>query len=226
MPAHLCLLFTLAKEKKEGSRISLQKGDVWFQDLLRKYKNARRPGFSVKPADPAVILFSGDKTGALKGAVGTHEALMMTAMQINAWLSPALELWEDKVALAMPLFHVFGCVGALGTAMVNRSSCILIPDPSDLTDVVKSVKKFKPALMPGEPALYTGIMNHLMVKSGKVKLDSLKLCVVGAAPLMEGWLYTGGTGYREGDGRLLLQISKKKKIKKTGRKKSAVAAAK
>jgi long-chain acyl-CoA synthetase len=38
MPAHLGLLFTLAKEKKEGSRISLQKGDVWFQDLLRKYK--------------------------------------------------------------------------------------------------------------------------------------------------------------------------------------------
>ncbi|MCX5992952.1 MAG: AMP-binding protein, partial [Chloroflexi bacterium] len=226
MPAHLGLLFTLAKEKKEGSRISLQKGDVWFQHLLRKYKNARRPDIEVKPADPAVILFSGGATGAPKGAVGTHGALIMTAMQINAWLSPPLEPWEDKAALAMPLFHVFGCVGALGTAMVNHSSCILIPNPGDLTDVVKNIKKFKPAFMPGEPTFYTGIMNHSLVKSGKVKLDSLKLCVVGAAPLVEGWLYTGDTGYIGGDWRLFLHSSTKKKIKKTGRIKSAVAAAK
>ena len=160
MPAHLGLLFTLAKEKKEGSRISLQKGDVWFQHLLRKYKNARRPDIEVKPADPALILFSGDATGVPKGAVGTHGALIMTAMQVNAWLSPPLELWEDRVVLTMPLFHVFGCVGALGAAMLNHSSCILIPNPRDLTDVVKSIKKYKPAVVLGEPTFYTGIINH------------------------------------------------------------------
>ena len=184
LPAHLGLLFTLAKEKKEGYRISLMKEDVWFQDLLRKYKNAGRPDIEVKPADPAVILFSGGTTGTPKGAVGTHGALMMTAMQINAWLSPVLEQWEDRVALTMPLFHVFGCVGALGTAMVNRSSCILIPNPRDITDVVKSIKKYKPAFMPGVPTFYIGIMNHPLVKSGKVRLSSMKICIVGAAPLM------------------------------------------
>jgi len=184
LPAHLGLLFTLAREKKEGYRISLQKGDVWFQDLLRKYKNARRPDVEVRPADPAVILFSGGTTGTPKGAIGTHEALIMTAMQINAWLSPVLEQWEDRVALTMPLFHVFGCVGALGTAMVNHSSCILIPNPRDITDVVKSIKKYKPAFMLGVPTFYIGIMNHPLVKSGKVRLLSMKICIVGAAPLM------------------------------------------
>jgi len=184
LPAHLGLLFTLAREKKEGYRISLQPGDVWFQDMLRKYKNAPRPDVKVKSEDPAVILFSGGTTGTPKGAVGTHGALIMTAMQINAWLSPVLDQWEDRVALTMPLFHVFGCVGALGTAMVNHSSCVLIPNPRDLTDVVKSIKKYKPAFMPGVPTFYIGIMNHPLVKSGKVTLDSLKLCIVGAAPLM------------------------------------------
>ena len=184
LPAHLGLPFTLAREKKEGYRISLQKGDVWFQDLLRKNRNARRPAVEVKPADPAVILFSGGTTGTPKGAVGTHGALVMTAMQINAWLRPVLEQWEDRVALTMPLFHVFGCVGALGTAMVNHSSCILIPNLRDLMDVVKSIKKYKPAFMPGVPTFYIGIMNHPLVKSGKVTLGSLKLCIVGAAPLM------------------------------------------
>jgi long-chain acyl-CoA synthetase len=178
------MLFTLAREKKEGYRISLGTGDVWFQDLLKKYKNSSRPDIEVKPSDPAVILFSGGTTGTPKGAVGTHGALVMTAMQINAWLSPSLEPWEDRVMLTMPLFHVFGCVGALGTAMMNHSSCVLVPNPRDLTDVVKSIKKYHPAFMPGVPTFYIGIMNHPLVKSGRVTLKSMKLCIVGAAPLM------------------------------------------
>ncbi|MFA5399980.1 MAG: long-chain fatty acid--CoA ligase [Dehalococcoidia bacterium] len=184
LPAHLGLLFTLAREKKEGYRISLQKGDVWFQELLRQHKNDPRPDIEVRPEDAAVILFSGGTTGTPKGAVGTHGALIMTAMQINAWLGPVLEKWEDRVALTMPLFHVFGCAGALGTAMINRSSCILIPNPRDVTDVVKSIQKYKPAFMPGVPTFYIAIMNHPLVKSGKVKLSGMKICIVGAAPLM------------------------------------------
>jgi len=184
LPAHLSLLFTLARENKEGYRIALQQGDVWFQDVLKKYKNAKRPAMEVNPSDSALILFSGGTTGTQKGAVGTHQSLVMSAMQICAWLSPVLEVWEDKVALAMPLFHVFGCVGALGMAMVNHSSCVLMPNPRDLTDVVKSIKKYKPAFMPSVPTFYIGIMNHPLVKSGKVTLESLKLCIVGAAPLM------------------------------------------
>ncbi|MGD0856831.1 MAG: long-chain fatty acid--CoA ligase [Dehalococcoidia bacterium] len=184
LPGHLGMLFTLAREKKEGYRISLGSGDVWFQDLLKKYKNSGRPAIKVNPSDPAVILFSGGTTGTPKGAVGTHGALIMTAMQIHAWLSPSLDPWEDRVMLTMPMFHVFGCVGALGTAMVNHSSCILIPSPRDLTDVVKSIHKYRPAFMPGVPTFYIGIMNHPLVKSGKVTLKGMKLCIVGAAPLM------------------------------------------
>ena len=184
LPAYLGMLFTLAREKKEGYRISLGTGDVRFQDLLKKYKNSRRPAIEVNPSDAAVILFSGGTTGTPKGAIGTHEALVMTAMQINAWMSPALDPWEDRVMLTMPLFHVFGCVGALGTAMMNHSSCILIPNPRDLTDVVRSINKYRPAFMPGVPTFYIGIMNHPLVKSGKVTLKSMKLCIVGAAPLM------------------------------------------
>jgi len=184
LPQPLRLLFTLAKEKKEGYHISLKQGDAWFQDVLKKYRNAKRPAIEVKPSDSAVILFSGGTTGTPKGAVGTHHSLIMTAMQTCAWLSPLLEPWEDKVALTMPLFHVFGCVGALGTAMVNHSSCVLIPNPRDLTDVVQSIKKYKPAFMPGVPTFYIGIMNHPLVTSGKVTLESMKLCIVGVAPLM------------------------------------------
>ena len=55
LPAHLRLLFTLAKEKKEGHRIRLQPGDLWWRDLMRRAcgcapagrsAGARRPGDS------------------------------------------------------------------------------------------------------------------------------------------------------------------------------------
>jgi long-chain acyl-CoA synthetase len=184
LPPMLKTAFTLLKEKKEGYRITIKPGDHWFQDVLSKYKNRARPQVSVKADDEAVLLFSGGTTGTPKGAVGTHGALVMTALQIRTWLSPMLEEWDDRVALTMPLFHVFGCVGAMGTAVVNHSSCILIPSPRDLTDVVKSIKKYKPTFMPGVPTFYIGIMNHPLVASGKVSLKSMKLCIVGAAPLM------------------------------------------
>ncbi|MBN1376278.1 MAG: AMP-binding protein [Dehalococcoidia bacterium] len=183
LPADTALLFTLFKEKKEGYRIGLKTGDVWFQDLLRKYRNIGRPAVEVFPSDPAVILFSGGTTGIPRGVVGTHAALVMTAMQINAWFSPAVDQWQDRVMLTMPLFHVYGCVGVLGAAMVNHSSCILVPNPRDLTDVVKSIKKYHPAFMPGVPSFYIGIMDHPLVESGKVTLKSMKLCIVGAESL-------------------------------------------
>ena len=48
LPPMLRILFTLFKEKQDGHRISLQKGDHWLQDLLRRHRTqfaarGRRP---------------------------------------------------------------------------------------------------------------------------------------------------------------------------------------
>ena len=46
----LRLLFTVAKEKKEGHRITLQAGDYRLQELLQQYAHARRPACGSTPA--------------------------------------------------------------------------------------------------------------------------------------------------------------------------------
>jgi len=51
LPPVLRLLFTLLKEKKEGHRIFLQPGDLWFQDLLKQQAGAGPPPLSVLPED-------------------------------------------------------------------------------------------------------------------------------------------------------------------------------
>ena len=55
LPAHLRLLFSALKEKKEGHRIALQDGDLWLGDLLRKYAKAPRPEVVGQSAGPGPV---------------------------------------------------------------------------------------------------------------------------------------------------------------------------
>jgi long-chain acyl-CoA synthetase len=183
LPQHKRLLFGVVMEKEKGHHIDLQQGDRWFQELIAKYKNSKRPAVNVSPSDPAVILFSGGTTGIPMGAVGTHQAMVMSAMQIQAWLKPALEEWDDRFLLPLPLYHVFGCIGSLGTAMINHSSCILVPDPRDMADVLKNIGKYKPAFMPGVSTFFINMMKHPLVRNGKISLKSIKISVGGNLPL-------------------------------------------
>ncbi|MGA9047851.1 MAG: AMP-binding protein [Dehalococcoidia bacterium] len=179
-PANSAFMHALMQERDKGSRTSLAKGDVYFQDLVRKYKNKGRPHIYIRSSDPAVILFSGGTTGPARGAVGTHQALMITAMQINAWLYPAIYEWDDRVMLSMPMFHAWGLAVALGTAMVNHSSCVLISDPRDWTDIKRSIKKYGPAVMMDIPDFYTNLLEHMRKGSD---FKSLRVCISGVDKL-------------------------------------------
>jgi len=178
------LLFTLAKEKKDGHRVQLQGGDLWFADLIRQYTGAPQPKVTIVPEDPGLILFTGGTTGVSKAAYATHQALVIAGMQIRAWFSSALVEWDDCFLGSLPLFHVFAAVGVQSVALLGRSPIVLIPNPRDLDDVVANIEKTRPTFMPGVPTLFIALLNHPKVKAGKVNMTSIKLCISGAAPLM------------------------------------------
>src|SRR4029079_312396 len=73
-PPILRVLFTLAREKKEGDRITLRPGDHDFAHLLLVNRGRKPPPVRIAPHDPAVVLMSGGTTGTPKGVVGTHGA--------------------------------------------------------------------------------------------------------------------------------------------------------
>ena len=177
-------LFTVLKEKKEGHRIALKAGDVWFRDLLSAQAKAPRLQIPVKPADPAIFLFTGGTTGSPKCAIGTHQALLMAGMQLNSWFRIILDEWKDRIMLNMPLFHVYGQVGTMATGLVGHYPLVLIPSPRDLDDVLDAIKKLRPALLPGVPTLFISLSKHPKVQANQTALASLKLCVSGASPLL------------------------------------------
>jgi long-chain acyl-CoA synthetase len=184
LPRLLRVLFTLFKEEKEGHRISLQHGDLWFQDLLRKHRNSPRPSVTVTPDDRAVILSSGGTTGTPKGVVGLHRHYIAAGRQIYEWTKSAKERWVDNIMVPLPLFHVYANVGLQPLAFVGPNPLSLVPNPRDIPDLLKTIQRVKPAFFTGVPTLFTAILNHPDVRAGKVDLSSIRLCFSGAAALM------------------------------------------
>jgi long-chain acyl-CoA synthetase len=184
LPPLLKLLFTLAKEKKDGHRVAqLQPGDVWFQDLLKRFTPADRPKIELSGGDRALFQYSGGTTGEPKAAVALHRNLVANILQIKAWLHDCKE-GQETALIAMPLFHVYAMVAGMGLAVAAGGRMALVPDPRDLKDLFDNVNRYQPTLFPGVPRLYNSINNHPDVAAGKVKLGSIRACISGSAPLL------------------------------------------
>jgi long-chain acyl-CoA synthetase len=86
--------------------------------------------------------------------------------------------------LPLPLFHVYANVGVQPLAFVGPNPLSLVPNPRDIADLLKTIRSVRPAFFNGVPTLYTAILNHPDVRSGRVDLRSIKLCFSGSAALM------------------------------------------
>jgi long-chain acyl-CoA synthetase len=177
-------MFTLLMEKKQGHRIAIQPGDLWLQDIMKKYAQTPLPAVSISLQDTALILFSGGTTGAPKGVMHSHQGIVMNAMQIRAWLSPILKGWVDKAVLLMPIFHGAGNWILISTIVNPPVPIVLIPNPRDVKDLLATFKKTRPTFFPGVATLFIALMNHPDVKSGKISFSNLKMCITAAAPLL------------------------------------------
>jgi len=179
------ILFTLAREKKAGFRIEggLRDGDIWFQDLLSKYKDAPRPKVEIGPDDTALFQYSGGTTGVSKGAVALHRNVVANTLQMRAWFVNCEE-GKETYLMAIPLFHVYGMVAGMSMAMSLGATMVLVPNPRDIPDILENIHKYSPTIFPGVPALYNAINNRPEVREGKVSLRSIKACISGSAPLL------------------------------------------
>ena len=184
LPSALRVLFTLFKEKKEGHRVSVRAEDHWLQPLLQAHAGAARPSVQVSPDDRAVILSSGGTTGTPKGVVGLHRHYVAAGLQLYEWTKSAKKPWDDVIMLPLPLFHVYANVGVQTMAFVGPNPLSLVPNPRDIGDVLKTIRRVKPRFFNGVPTLYAAILNHPDVQAGKVDLRSIRLCICGASALL------------------------------------------
>jgi malonyl-CoA/methylmalonyl-CoA synthetase len=128
-----------------------------------------------QPADPALIVFTSGTTGTPKGAVMSHGNLVAAARSLQlAWRWTA----EDRLVLALPLFHVHGlCVGLFGALAAGGS--VLLLDRFEPGAVLEAARDPSLTLFFGVPTMY----HRLVAAEGAAALGRLRLCVSGSAPL-------------------------------------------
>jgi long-chain acyl-CoA synthetase len=183
-PPLLRLLFTVAREKRDGDRVALAAGDHDFAALLAGHRGRPIARAPITAADDAVLLMSGGTTGTPKGVLGRHGAYVMAGLQEAAWLGAMLRSDHDVILLPLPLFHVYAHVGVQSLAFINRCPLAIVPNPRDIADLIKTIRTVKPAFFNGVPTLYIALLNHPDVQRGKVDFKSMKICLSGAAALM------------------------------------------
>ncbi|MEZ5066109.1 MAG: long-chain fatty acid--CoA ligase [bacterium] len=133
-------------------------------------------------ADLAALQYTGGTTGRAKGAMLTHGNLSSQVQQLRNWM-PHLETGQETFLSALPFFHVFGLTVGMTLPISLASTLVLVPNPREIKRLVESINKYRVTVFPVVPAMVNGINAHPAAKS--LRVDSLKLCVSGSAPLPE-----------------------------------------
>ncbi|HEX2723540.1 MAG TPA: AMP-binding protein, partial [Gemmatimonadaceae bacterium] len=224
LPLRTRIAYSFVREKKDGDRISVERGDIRFKALLRRHAIRDRAPERPRPDDHSVILMSGGTTGTPKGVVGTHRGMVTAGLQLREWLKPAMNEWTDTIMVPLPLFHTYANTGVQSLSLINHNPLSLTPNPRELRDVLDEINAVKPAFICAVPTLLNGLLSHSMTRSGKVDWGSIKLCFCGAAALMADTRkrfeeLTGGViveGYSLTEAQMAVVANPVRGVKKTG----------
>jgi long-chain acyl-CoA synthetase len=152
-------------------------------NLLARYSGAEMPDVGVTGDDVAIFQYSGGTTGIPKAAIGLHRNLVANIIQFRHLLR-VLKEGEQTFIDFIPLFHVYGMVIGMGVGIKLGARLVLIPNPRDIQEILRSIQEYKGTMIPGVPTIYHAIGHHPDVASGKYDLTSVKACISGSAPLL------------------------------------------
>jgi len=179
-PPLLRLLFTLLMEKKKGHKvdISADPNTYWFHDVLARAPAKPTP-VELDWEDTAVLMYTGGTTGVSKGAQLTHKNILVNAYQCKVWMNA--QDAQEICLTTLPLYHSYAMTTCMNLGTLTGTTLLLVPDPRDIEDVLKTITRHKPTLYPGVPAMYVAINNYPELH--KYDLSSIKACISGAAGL-------------------------------------------
>ena len=169
------------KLKKTGQYVKVprEEGVHFFKELIAEAR-PEPPAAEVALDDVAVLQYTGGTTGVSKGAMLTHRNLSANVQQGRALFTQA-EPGREVFLACLPYFHVFGMTTSMLIPVMLGAHLVLVPNPRDIDDQVKSIRKYRVTMYPSVPALFSGIANH--PKIDDIDVSSVKYCFSGSAPL-------------------------------------------
>jgi long-chain acyl-CoA synthetase len=156
---------------------------IRFSEAIEKGK---QHSFDAVPStidEVAFLQYTGGTTGVAKGAMLTHRNILANMLQTFEWLKPAVVRGEETILTPLPLYHIFSLTVNCMTMMAYGAENILITNPRDIPDFIKTIKKHRPTIMTGVNTLFNALMNKS--EFTQMDLSHLKLSVAGAMALQE-----------------------------------------
>jgi long-chain acyl-CoA synthetase len=183
LPPIPALIYRYSNRKSSYNQISLNPGDVWLKECLYAQPPGAKPEVMLTADAIALFQYSGGTTGTSKAAIATHRNLVANALQMRHWLVNTYE-GQETVLMAIPLFHVYGMVCGMLYAIRLGAAMILIPDPRDISAILRNIHQYRATVFHGVPNIFNAVNAHPEAQSGKYRLSSIKACISGSAPLM------------------------------------------
>ena len=121
-------------------------------------------GKKLRPAgtghdDIAFLQYTGGTTGVAKGASLSHGNVVSNLQQTSSWIGQQFVPGEEVFVTALPLYHIFSLVANCLTGMKFGALNVLITNPRDMPDFVKTIAKLRFSVITGVNTLYNGLLN-------------------------------------------------------------------
>jgi len=133
--------------------------------------------------DLALLQYTGGTTGVAKGCMLTHGNMVANVCQAHAWVQPYLQAGKECIVTALPLYHIFALTANCLTFVKLGASNLLIVNPRDIPDFVKTLSRHRFTAITGVNTLFNALLNH----PGFAKLDfsALTLTLGGGMAVQE-----------------------------------------
>lgn len=151
-----------------------------FKNLALIDKPKLKP-IKVNAEEIAFIQYTGATTGKPKGAMLLHRSIVSNLAQAHAWLTSQIDDLNKEVVIdALPLYHIFSLTANLFAFFFKGSENVMVPNPRDVTDLVKILNKSNFSVFSALDTLYNHLLNSEEFVSQK--FPNFKYSVAGGMP--------------------------------------------
>jgi long-chain acyl-CoA synthetase len=109
--------------------------------------------------DLAFLQYTGGTTGVAKGAMLTHRNMIANLQQAHAWIRDSVQVGEEVIITALPLYHIFALTVSLTFFKLGASN-VLIANPRDIPGFVRELGRHRFTIITGVNTLFNALLNN------------------------------------------------------------------